>query len=57
VTIDDQGKIIELKLTQSLSPAIDQLVLAAVAKWQFLPATRNGTPIASKQDVYYHFPR
>jgi protein TonB len=57
VTIDEQGKITELKLTQSLNPAIDQLVLAAVAKWQFLPATRNGTPIPSKQDVYYHFPR
>ncbi len=57
VTIDEQGKIIELKLIQSLSQPIDQLVMAAVAQWQFLPATRNGTPIASKQDVYYHFPR
>ncbi|MGO9124974.1 MAG: energy transducer TonB [Terriglobales bacterium] len=57
VTIDEQGKIIELKLVQSLAQPIDQLVLAAVAQWQFLPATRNGTPIPSKQDVYYHFPR
>ena len=57
VTIDEQGKIVELKLIQSLAQPVDQLVLAAVAKWQFLPATRNGTPIASKQDVYYHFPR
>jgi len=57
VTIDEQGKIVELKLIQSLSQSIDQLVMAAVAKWQFLPATRNGTPIPSKQDVYYHFPR
>lgn len=57
VTIDEQGKIIELKVIQSLSQPVDQLVLDAVAKWQFLPATRNGTPIASKQDVYYHFPR
>jgi TonB family protein len=57
VTIDEQGKIVELKLIQSLSQPIDQLVLAAVSKWQFLPATRNGTPIPSKQDVYYHFPR
>jgi len=57
VTIDRDGKIIELKLTQSVTPQIDQMVLAAVGKWQFLPATRNGTPIASKQDVYYHFPR
>jgi TonB family protein len=57
VTIDRDGKIIELKLTQSVTPPIDQMVLAAVGKWQFLPATRNGTPIASKQDIYYHFPR
>lgn len=57
VTIDRDGKIIELKLTQSVTPQIDQLVMAAVGKWQFLPATRNGTPIASKQDIYYHFPR
>lgn len=57
VTIDEQGKIVELKLIQSLNQAIDQLVLAAVSKWQFLPATRNGTPIPSKQDIYYHFPR
>lgn len=57
VTIDEQGKIVELKLVQSLAQNIDQLVMAAVAKWQFLPATKNGTPIASKQDVYYHFPR
>jgi|HubBroStandDraft_5_1064220.scaffolds.fasta_scaffold139800_1 protein TonB len=57
VTIDEQGKITELKVVQSLSQPIDQLVLAAVSRWQFLPATRNGTPIASKQDVYYHFPR
>jgi len=57
VTIDEAGKITELKLAQSLNPAVDQLVMAAVSNWQFLPATRNGTPIASKQDVYYHFPR
>ena len=57
VTIDEQGKIVELKLVQGLAQNIDQLVLTAVAKWQFLPATRNGTPIPSKQDVYYHFPR
>jgi len=57
VTIDEQGKIVELKLIQGLAQNIDQLVLAAVAQWQFLPATKNGTPIPSKQDVYYHFPR
>ena len=38
-------------------PAVDAKVLAALEKWQFTPASKNGVPIPSKQDVYYHFPR
>lgn len=56
ITIDRDGNIIEMKLLQSFRPAVDQIVLAALEKWHFLPATRNGTPIPSKQDVHYHFP-
>lgn len=56
ITIDAAGNIVDMKVLESLGP-IDQKVLAALAKWHFLPATRNGTPIASKQDVHYHFPR
>ena len=44
-------------MIQSLAPAVDSKVLAALENWRFRPATRNGAPIASKQDVYYHFPR
>ena len=57
VTIDSQGNIVETIVLQSLGPAIDQIVLAALEKWHFTPASRNGIPIPSKQDVYYHFPR
>jgi len=57
VAIDEAGTIVEMKVLQGLGPAIDQPVLAVLEKWHFLPATRNGTPIPSKQDVYYHFPR
>ncbi len=57
VTIDDQGNVVQEVLVQSVSPSIDQKVLAAVARWHFRAATRNTVPIASKQDVYYHFPR
>ena len=42
---------------QSLGPAVDERVLAALEKWHFTPASKNGVPIPSKQDVYYHFPR
>jgi periplasmic protein TonB len=57
VTIDEQGNIIQKVVLQSLTPAVDGKVLAALENWRFRPATRNGAPIASKQDVYYHFPR
>jgi protein TonB len=57
VTIDEQGNIIQKVVIQSLAPAVDSKVLAALENWRFRPATRNGAPIASKQDVYYHFPR
>jgi protein TonB len=57
VTIDDKGNIVQKVVVESLTPAIDNKVLEALENWRFRPATRNGVAIASKQDVYYHFPR
>ena len=57
VTIDEKGNIVQKVIIQSLAPAIDGKVLEALENWRFRPATRNGVAIASKQDVYYHFPR
>ena len=57
VTIDEQGNIVQSLLLHGLDPAVDQKVLAAVQQWRFRPATRDGVAIASKQDVYYQFPR
>ena len=55
VTIDERGNIVRKVVLQSLGPAIDNKVLAALENWHFLPATRYGVPIPSKQDVSYHF--
>jgi TonB family protein len=57
VTIDEQGTIVQKVVLHSLGPDVDGRVLAALEKWQFTPASKNGVPIPSKQDVYYHFPR
>jgi len=57
ITIDEAGNIVEKRVLQSLGPAIDQTVMATLERWHFMAATRNGVPIPSKQDVYYHFPR
>jgi periplasmic protein TonB len=56
ITIDASGKVVEKNLLQSLNPELDRKVLAALEDWRFLPATRDGVAIPSKEDVYYHFP-
>ena len=57
ITIDAQGTIVQKIVISSLSPTVDAKVLAALGNWHFLPATRFGVPIPSKQDVHYHFPQ
>jgi periplasmic protein TonB len=55
ITIDEAGNIVNKAVVQSLDPTIDAKVLAALENWRFRPATRDGVPIPSKQDVVYHF--
>jgi TonB family protein len=55
ITIDEGGTIVNKAVVQSMGPAIDAKVLAALENWRFHPATRDGVPIPSKQDVVYHF--
>jgi TonB family protein len=55
IIIDERGAIVRKSVTQSMGPAIDAKVLAALENWRFHPATRDGVPIPSKQDVVYHF--
>jgi TonB family protein len=56
VVIDETGNIVRKTVLQSLGPNVDAKVLAALDGWHFRPATRDGVPIPSKQDVHYHFP-
>jgi len=55
ITIDESGAIVSKAVMKSMGPAIDAKVLAALESWRFHPATRDGVPIPSKQDVVYHF--
>jgi len=56
VTIDEQGTVIDTRLLKGVGYGIDELVIAALRQWRYKPATMDGTPIASKHDVHYHFP-
>jgi TonB family protein len=55
ITIDQRGEIIGKTVLQSLGSKLDEKVLLALENWHFHPATRNGSPIPSKQDAIFHF--
>ncbi len=56
VTIDAQGNVSDMKLTQGIGYGIDQKVLEVLRRWHFRPATRNGFNIASQHLVHFHYP-
>jgi periplasmic protein TonB len=56
VTIDAFGDVIETRLLSGVGHGIDEEVVATVRSWRFKPATIDGVPIPSKQDVHFHFP-
>lgn len=55
ITIDERGVITRATVLQSMGSDIDSKCLAALEKWHFQPATKNGVPIASKQDAIFPF--
>lgn len=55
ITIDERGEITNKVVLHSLGSDIDDKCLAALENWHFRPATRNGTPIPSKQDAIFPF--
>ena len=57
ITITVDGRVTDIHLTQSLSPAIDQTVIATVQQWTFRPATKDGQPVASEQELHFHYER
>jgi periplasmic protein TonB len=56
VTIDEQGKVTDTKILQSLAQEIDDKIIAVLRNWRFKPATLDGVAISSRQDVHFHFP-
>jgi TonB family protein len=56
VTIDSQGNVVETKLVQAIGHGIDEKIVAALRQRRYQPATLDGVPVASKQDVHFHFP-
>ena len=55
--IDEHGTISDLTVISGFGPAIDDQVLAIVRGWTYSPATRNGIPVVSEQELRFHYER
>jgi len=49
--IDEFGSVESAAMTASVTPAYDQLVIAATRNWRYKPATQNGTPVKFRKTV------
>jgi len=55
VVIDKTGRIAKFTMTRGLGHGVDETVLATIRQWTFQPATRNGVPVASEQELLFHY--
>lgn len=55
ITIDEVGRVVKLSLVQGLGPSIDDVVLAGIQNWRYVPATLNGAPVESEQEVIFYY--
>jgi protein TonB len=55
VTIDPSGKVADLAVLHTLGYGIESSVIGTLKTWVFRPATKDGNPIASVQELHFHF--
>jgi periplasmic protein TonB len=57
IVIDEDGKVVDARVDQGLGHGVDEAVMAVVQTWTFTPATKAGKPVASEQQLLFHFER
>jgi periplasmic protein TonB len=57
IVIDEEGKVVDTKVDQGLGHGLDEAVMAVIQTWTFTPATKAGKPVASEQQLLFHFER
>jgi periplasmic protein TonB len=55
VTIDPTGKVADLAVLHTIGYGIESSVIGTLKTWTFRPATKDGSPIASVQELHFHF--
>ena len=51
VSIAPDGRVTGAKMEPAVHPAYDRLLMQAALNWQYQPALRDGSPIASEKVV------
>ncbi len=55
VTIDPTGKVADLQILHALGYGVEEPVVETVRTWTFRPAMKDGVPVASVQELHFHF--
>lgn len=53
--VDSGGNVRDIQVTKSLERSLDQQAIAALNKWIFEPATKDGQPVAVKLEIEMSF--
>jgi len=55
IVILENGRVGDVRVTRSLSPDLDQAAIAAAKQWVFVPAKRDGKPVAVRVPLILEF--
>jgi iron complex outermembrane recepter protein len=55
VTVDADGHVSKVDVLESGGADLDEAAIVAAREWTFVPATRNGKPVASRIKMPFHF--
>jgi periplasmic protein TonB len=55
VTIDPTGQVADLQILATLGYGVEGAVVDTVRTWKFSPATKDGVPVASVQELHFHY--
>lgn len=56
ITIAKDGKVVRTKVLQTIGNGLENKVVATLMNWRFKPASFDGVPVASLQDISFHYP-
>jgi TonB family protein len=56
VAINEKGDVVETRVLKSLGFGLEDVIVDTLRRWRYQPAKVDGVPVASKHDVYFHFP-